>query len=1091
MAHKSAAKIPFKYTYRTHDTWNIKKTQKNVYIPQIPKITFMKRFTYSYLSALIILILLTQSSHADNPIPYLIEEAGQEFYTNGTAKTPLTAEGRLEISIPNTPDVLQYIRINLSSDYIGKTNIQSAETFADVAASPLPADRSPMYLDTTGGYDIRYNITDHNVIPQISLKLTYKNIEGGKDIHPGSPNTLLFNLTITSDKTPTNPTYTDLYFKIKDNAYAQDSMVLGTPSATSSILLQSLDTDSDTYTDTIYWRGDLTANTPVYITFPGTTQANINYDRADQYVDIDEIDATKSVYIKTSSFTGITITSRFSRGPIRQGLHMLFKDRVWLRGTITNKAEGITYSLTDWALYNITDPAIPLTSGVVPAPQQLAPGETYETPWLITPNFTEKYFISEFNWRVRWAPSSYLSTATTTLDLPTLYQADGVAQKTISLVQPTPTRILNIEDSAKHMGHSSLYFNTTTITSTVPAGYTIGNIDVYYSNITLGGIEYSITSNVTINTTGNVLKITIEDISKILGKQLGLNEDLIIRYQATGPTTAADYTFISDNTFILNTTTGTPLTLTSSSSVLLPGIEPPTSSSGGGAGGVFITGFASIEKLESLIVQKEQPDTAEVKATFQIIDSGNKGIGDIYAKIMLQKDSILDEDSIIVSTYNPLNKKWTTYSAKDLIIKKDPSIINNTIRYSVKITSKKWDEESSVLKLNNNEIYSITYSAKLPLGSNELTTRLLGFNYYADKQISKDIDTYIRIIHDEDYISELEIRESEFQPQQIIVGKPPRWLKTIDVYNPNTVSVTHEFMTGLFPEVISSHISTENRELDHNLESRNTLYATFKDTLAHDQKKTYLIDITTPPILITDEKYSIDRYDGTKLIFTTNLTLQNPSSIDYENIILIYPIGKESIINVLENGTDLGFASDTQDHIKIYIPRIKNKSITTISIYYILDPPVLTVAVDKPFYNAGEKVNLSVVFIPHKNMSSSFIQIEVLENAKDPETIYAEIEQINNLEERTPYTLSREFTTPAGKRSEYIVHAAATLSPLGQITDTTTFHLESSLTLIKKVSFRMIFLIALMILIVLIKRIYKRKEFVDEIRSLKKEIEKL
>ncbi|MFH1432545.1 MAG: hypothetical protein ABIG84_04975 [archaeon] len=1053
----------------------------------------MKRFAYSYLSALLILILLTQSSHADNPIPYLIEEATQELFTNGTVKTPLTAEGRLEISVPNTPDVLQYVRINISSDYIGKTNIQSQETFADVAASPLPQDRSPIYIDTTGGYDIRYNITDHNVFPQISLKLTHNNAEGGKDIHSGAPNTLSFNLTITSDKTPANPTYTDLYFKIKDNTYAQDSMVLGAPAATSSITLQALDTDGDTYADTIYWRGDLTAGTPVYITFPGTTQANVNYNRGDQYVDIDEIDATRSVYSKASSFTGITITSRFSRGPIRQGLRMLFKDSVWLRGTITNKAHGITYSLTDWALYNVTDLLTPIASGVVPAPQQLAPGETYETQWFITPNFTEKYFVSEFNWRVRWAPSSYLSTATTAINLPTLYQADGVSQKTISLVQITPARILNIEDSARHMGHSSLYFNATTITSTVPVGYTIEDINVYYSNITVGGSEYNITSNVTINITANVLKVTIEDISKILRKQLGLNEDLIIRYQATGPTTPADYTFASDNTFILNTTSGTPLTLTSSGSVLLPGTEPPAppAGPGGGAGGGFINEFASIEKLDSLIVQKEQPDTAEVKAVFRIIDIGNKGVGDIYAKIILPKDSILDEESINVSTYNPITKKWTTYTEKDLIIKKDTAIINNTISYSVKIKSTNWDEESFELNLNNNELYSITYSAKLTLGSNELTTRLLGFNYYTDEQISKDIEAYIRIIHDEIYISELEIRESEFQPQQIIVGKPPRWLKTIDVYNPNTVSVSHEFRIGLFPEVISSHISTENRELDHNLDSRDIVYAVFKDTIREGQKKTYLIDITTPPILITDEKYTIDRYDSTKLIFTTNLTLENPSSIDYENIMLIYPIGRESIIKVLEDGKDLKFASDNPDQIKIEIPRIKKKSSTTISLYYIKTPPVLTASVDKPSYTSGEKVNISVVFIPHENMSSSFIQIEVLENAKDPETIYAEIEQVNNLKESTPYTLSREFTTPAARQGEYIVHAAATLSPLGQITDTTTFHIESNLTTITKLSFKLMLLFVLVILLLLIKRIYKRKEFVDEIRSLKKEIEKL
>jgi len=461
----------------------------------------MNRFTYSYLSAFIIaLIIITPLTYSQAPTHYLIEESRHEFYTNGTEKTPFTAWGHLDIELPNANDVLQYIRINISNDYTGNTNIVSPATFRDTAASPNTGDRSQMYFDTTEGYSLRYNITNPSLIPQIILKLAYKNAEGGRDIHSGSPNTILFNITITSDKTVTGH---DLYFKIRENMYTADSMVLSAAFATSSTTLQTIDTDLDTYADTIYWQGDLTANTPVYITFPGTTQANINYDRNNQFLEINEQDSLKAEYNPSSTFTGITVTSRFSRGPIRQGVRMLFKDSVWLHGTITNKAQGLTYTLTDWALYNVTNLTQDIASGTVPAPQQLTPDQTYETPWHIT-NSSEHYYVSEFNWHVKWEPSEYLSTATTILDLPTLYQADGIAQKSISIVSTEPTRILDIEDFARHLGHPSIYFNATTITSTVPAGYTIQNITVWYSNITLGGSEYNITSNVTINLTSNI-----------------------------------------------------------------------------------------------------------------------------------------------------------------------------------------------------------------------------------------------------------------------------------------------------------------------------------------------------------------------------------------------------------------------------------------------------------------------------------------------------------------------------------------------------------------------------------------------------------
>ncbi len=1053
----------------------------------------MNRFTYSYLSAFIIaLIIITPLTYSQAPTHYLIEESRHEFYTNGTEKTPFIARGHLDIELPNTQDVLQYIRINISNDYTGNTNIVSPATFRDTAASPNAGDRSLMYFDTTDGYSLHYNITNHSLIPKITLKLAYKNAEGGRDIHSGSPNTILFNITITSDKTVTGH---DLYFKIRENLYTADSMILGAASATSSTTLQTIDTDLDTYADTIYWQGDLTANTPVYITFPGTTQANINYDRNNQFLEINEQDSLKAEYAPSSTFTGITVTSRFSRGPIRQGVRMLFKDSVWLHGTITNKAQGLTYTLTDWALYNVTNLTQDIASGTVPAPQQLTPDQTYETPWHIT-NSSEHYYVSEFNWHVKWEPSEYLSTAATILDLPTLYQADGIAQKSISIVSTEPTRILDIEDFARHLGHPSIYFNATTITSTVPAGYTIQNITVWYSNITLGGSEYNITSNVTINLTSNILTITIDDISKILGKQLGLNEDILVRYQASGPLTSNGFTFTSTTTFILKTTSGTPLTLFASSSAGFPGSEEPEPTpdpdgSAPGGGGSSMP-FASIEKSSAKIIAQKPTDTAEITAVFKIIDTSDLGIGSIRSEIILPSGSSLDAELVNLSIYDSLKKRWRTYTVDHLIIKKDPETTNNVVRYSVRLKSSDWDNEEQVLDLKKNDLYSITYIAALPYGNSNITTRLIGFNYYTHENIFKDIETYIRITYDKTKILPLEIRESEFQPHQIIVGKPPRWLKTIDVYNPNHVSVQHRFITLLFPEVISSHIRTQGTEINHLLDNNKEgiIDALWKDTYAPNGKKSYLIDITTPPILIMDEKYSIEKYNGTELIFTTDVTLKNPSSIDYENITMIYPVSEDRTRNITQNNMELKYEQGDTGTIKISIPMMKNKTTTTITLSYIKTPPILITNTDKPFYSPSEKLNLTIIFIPSENMSVSFIQIESI-TTSEGQTIYADIEKLQKLEERTPRTLHREFIIPQIKAGEYTIHTTATLNPIGEIKDTTTFRVESTTTELKKLGFGIIFLSAIAILASLVLRIYKRKEFKDELRNLRKEIENI
>ncbi len=1072
-----------------------------MYINNKPQIPSMNRFAYSYLSALIIiLIILTPCAYSQAATHYLIEQSRQEFHTNGTLKTPFTAWGHLDIELPNTQDVLQYIRINLSNDYIGKTNIISPETFRDTAASPNSGDRTLMYIDTTEGYSHHYNITDHTLIPHINLKLAYRNAEGGHDIHSGPANTIYFKVIVTSDTTIPGAKQ---YFKIRENEYLPDSMILTSAHATSQTTLQLLDTDADTYADTIYWQGDLTADTSVNITITGTTQANLNYNRNNQLLELNEQDSLKAQYTIPSSsvFTGITVINHFSRGPVRQGVVMLFKDNVWLYGTITNKAQGLTYTLTDWALYNVTNLTQDIASGTVPASQQqLHPDKAYETPPYIT-NSKEHYYVSEFNWHVNWETSEYLGTTETILDLPTLYQADGIAQKSISTVLTDPLRILNIEDSARHLGHPSIYFNATSIISSVPQGYTIQNITVWYSNITAGGSEHNITSNVTsyptnstIGGTNNTAHIIIDDISKILGKQLSLNEDIIIRYQASGPTTATTYTFTSQNTFILNTTSGTPLTLSVSSNTALPAVEeeeeeePPPSSSGS----TFETPYATIDKSSAKIIAKKPAATAEITSVFKIIDTSDKGIDSIHAEIILPKDSSLDTELINISIYNSQNKRWRTYTHEHIIIN-GPETTDNTIRYSIRLKSSTWDNEEQILNLNNNDLYSITYTVKLPYGNNNITTRLLGFNYYTHKNIFKDIETYIRITYDKSNILPLEITETEFQPSQIIVGKPPRWIKTIDVYNPNFVSVQHSFTTSLFPEVISSHIRTGGTEINHLLKNNQeeTIDALWKDTYSQKEKKSYILYITTPPILITDEKYSIEKYDGTELIFITDVTLKNPSSIDYENITLIYPVSENCTQNITQNNQELKYESGEPGTIKIFIPSMKNKTTTTITLSYTKTPPILITKTDKPFYTPSEKVNLTIIFIPHENMSTSFIQIELISFSKDRQTIYAGIEKLYDLEERTPRMIYREFTIPQIQSGEYTINTLATLSPIGEIEDTTTFHVESSTTELKKLGFRIMLLIAIAILAYLIRRIYKRKEFKDELRILRKEIENM
>lgn len=1052
----------------------------------------MNHFAYSYLSVFLIIILITPLSYAAGPIPYIIEQARQDLYTDGSTKIPFTASGKMEIEVPNTMDVLQYIRINISDNYINNTNILTRQSFADVAASPIIGDRTPTYFDTTDGFSLAYNITNLSIVPKITLKLFYKNADGGKDLHSGTPNIMLFNITVIADTSITNA---ELNFKIKENTYLPDSMVLGAPQATSSTTIVNFDSDADTYDDTIYWRGDLTTDIPVYITFPATTQSGINYNPSDHFVELNEDDSLKATYTTLSTFTGITIENRLSRGPIRQGISMSFKGDTTVRGTITNKAQGLTYKLLDWALYNVTDLTNPIASGVVSSPQELLPQDSYQTPWYTTPKGSEKYYVSEFNWYVKWDPSQYQGTTITVLDLPTLYEADGIAGKSIVIVATDPTRILNIEDRAKHMGHSSIYFNSTTISSNISSGWEIKNtsVSVYYSNVSIGGSEYNITSSSVINVTATKLEIKLSDLTAMIGKPLGLNEDILVRYQVTAPSSTSPTTFVSANTFILNTSSGTPLTLSSSSSRTIPGTglppSPPAPGGGGSAGASTSIYFASLEKDSAEIISKENDASAQVNAVFRIMDTGSKGVGDIRSEIILPKGSTLDLESVTISTFDSIGNEHR-YTSEDLIIKTAPSRIN-TIHYSVKLKSLDWDKDEQKLTLKDSERYSITYTAKLPFANNKLTTRLIGFNYYLDREISKDIETFIRIAKESGYLEPLEIKTSQFQSQGITVKTPPHWLKTIDVYNPNDISVQHKFAEALFPEVISTHIRSGGTEYEHQLVSGEPINVTWKDTISPREKKTYLIDVTTPPILVKDERYTIERFDETKVLFVTDIILENPASIDYENITMTYPVTKDNLLTAKENTQNLEYEQGTDGLVHIYIPSMKKKSTTTITISYLKTPPVLITTLDKDSYTKDDKVNLSILFIPEENMSYSYIQIEVLSTGEDRETIYADIKKLKDLKESTPSIFHHEFDVIDAKSGDYEVRTVASLSPFGNIEDTETFRIESSIIAVTKLSFSIILFVAIIVIVRLINRIYRRKEFEHQLLSLKKEIERI
>ena len=125
------------------------------------------------------------------PRAFITEYVLADYHSNGSIDTtnlfaPCNSNpcryGVVEISIPNNDDVLQQVRINLSST--ANTNLRSNVTYKNFVTSyPIAGAKQNISVNTTQADPAEYyNITNNNVAPTISLSVSIKNFNGGEDI---------------------------------------------------------------------------------------------------------------------------------------------------------------------------------------------------------------------------------------------------------------------------------------------------------------------------------------------------------------------------------------------------------------------------------------------------------------------------------------------------------------------------------------------------------------------------------------------------------------------------------------------------------------------------------------------------------------------------------------------------------------------------------------------------------------------------------------------------------------------------------------------------------------------------------------------
>ncbi|MCK4714657.1 MAG: hypothetical protein KAT35_03715, partial [Candidatus Aenigmarchaeota archaeon] len=435
-------------------------------------------------------------------------------------------------------DVLQYIMLDLSGT--ADTNLQSVLAYKGVAPSPNPGSRTRIYLNTTASQsNISYEITNTGLTPVLYIDIDYSNSAGGHDLFSGGTNTLLFNVTMNSTQVLSGVTMT-LRFSRNLVGPADSFHLYGAGSSSGSALTQ--DTDSDGYFDSAQWIGNLGSG-DVEVWFMGDTTPGANFNEASMSVDLDQGVTSQAQYQdSTQTFTGITFSNRFSRGPIREGVIIADMGNWAARGFIRNMATGLDYTIHGWELYKLGESTSVLNST---SEISLYPGNTEYTEWYDTgiPRVQDKsgYFATSWDWEVGWGPSSYTSASLATLVLPVLYEIYVWPGKSVAVGSNSEAGVsLSVRDRARHLGHSSLQAGRVTINSVLPRLSSGGasnswspfDIRVMYVN---GSGRLDITSQVSITSqaagaTDGYVNVDIADVAAVIGSGLGQNQDILLVY---------------------------------------------------------------------------------------------------------------------------------------------------------------------------------------------------------------------------------------------------------------------------------------------------------------------------------------------------------------------------------------------------------------------------------------------------------------------------------------------------------------------------------------------------------------------------------
>ncbi len=1033
------------------------------------------------LSILVLLFLPSFVLAYPGPRAYLVEQVEAHYETNGSlASDPVYGKctntlnpcryGYVQASSPNNADVLQYLKITLND--IANNNLQNAIVKKGTLGSTTVHERftfSDGHNTTVTQSDDAYEINNNdNLAPQIQLNMTsISNWQGGynlydaDNIYPSGTsnpdNILLLNFSIKnpgSSKTLNGVNVTIQFNNTGPDAVVIDSGSVGQSGGSAS----SSNGGGDAGHDQVLWTGNLGTSSTVYVWFNITTTEVTNFNGNSLSLDNDQYD-TKAYYENlTSTLTENTITTRFSRGPVRQGIDLAGGDpNNWtVRGFIRNmgsespsQGDYLRYNISEW---NITEIDPSTGTPMTPANQSglfnagtgtsiLNPSDgrvkttdsawTGNNQWFNTETTSKPYYGFMVNWEVEWNTTTYEGFINTTYDLATLYKIDMSNSKTLSgAVNPGSQDNITVEDVSTMLGHNNSAADFIEILSVVPARTTVGSNNgnwTIHDDSTLvvsawyDGSWHDVTGETTItvtqpdseSNTEGLVNVTIADVSgSSIGETLKYNEKINVTFTVTSDEEmkAGDvYNFTGNATMI--TDSGTPLT---------ENLQAQTVS----LAGKQLTGW------KQLIGVVSQPNL--INSTLMIEVTSNSSSNRIQGIRFLDYiPNGTDIDGNITAFREAVTMGYSTDGGSSWTTWTDGTGFNISYNGSVTLPDglvvnayEFWNKtgvagDNYGFRLGNGEMINVTYQMNVTSsGAYVLPTMISGFDPVTGTEFST---TAIGAIYVDipTPLLPLEIDEGEFsQAKMAVVNKPVLWMKDFDAYNPNGRPAKSKFSVNVFSDTSKGYASYYD-EYGKKVEEVVDLIVTkegksmvWESTINPFESRSYEVRILTPPVMEVDRNVEVlEKLPNKKVKIIMDVFLKNFGKEDYENVVLNLPIGVEDILNARDSfGHELQF-NGGRDSSKIMAGDIKSEGMKSVNIIYKQSYPTIIVTPEKDEFLVGSPVGLNILVINGgEEIDYPYLEIEIYTPGMD--IIESDIKKIEKLQPLEKTELTERYFLP-------------------------------------------------------------------------------